>query len=389
MEWLDRLSIRCEPAMDASTGNRQCVQPTRADTKTNGVTVSFVDETNEIQSEYTNCTVSPPAALVQTLRRRSLPFFHQHSHSRSSPYEHSGKGILSPISFAHSPIVVDGVSQDPGSLSNGHPLVAEGTSQIRIGQLTNAQEALLLQHYIAVLGPAMDVCDSQLYFSTVAPELATTSPLLLNAALAASAYHLSRTTTGFDPLVAEMYHERCVELLIPLLDNLSAVSDEIVAATILLRLYEQMSSTGSDYERHLSGTYAFINATAGGIRQAFFWIFLRQDMDVALSHQRPLRLDLEAYAEMSQTTPSHNDDRGWANRIVWIAAEVVAFLFSTEKSHLKHEELKEKAEVWRLQKPGSFEPLFVEEGSVFPEVYYLRSWHSKFQSAVSPLLAPV
>jgi len=129
---------------------------------------------------------------------------------------------------------------------------------------------------------------------------------------------------------------------------LDVIPDEIVAATFLLRLFEQMASTitGSDSEAHLSGASSFLNsestcATGDGVRQASFWIFLRQALDVALNQQRTLTLDLDAYAvTIDLDTPA--DDWTWANRMVWITAEVVNYLFGEAKSNSQYNELRTK-----------------------------------------------
>jgi hypothetical protein len=100
-----------------------------------------------------------------------------------------------------------------------------------------------LHHYISSKAPLLDICDEHNHFGRTVPELATHSPLLLNALLAVSRHHLSRTM-GYDCMAAEMFHERCVELLIPLLDNAPRVSDEVVAATYcseILSKYHQLS----------------------------------------------------------------------------------------------------------------------------------------------------
>jgi hypothetical protein len=278
--------------------------------------------------------------------------------------------------------LLEDVQESQGELGIPTSPISTFGEVCKLSKLSDSEEAYLLHHYIVSRARLLDICDPHSHFGRTVPELATKSPLLLNAVLAVSAHHLSRTA-GYDPLVAEMYHERCVELLIPLLDDLSTVSDEVVAATVLLRNFEQMSSaiTGFDCEHHLSGTSAFMNSestcvTVGGLRQASFWIFIRQDLDVALSQQRPLKLNLEAYAtEMHLDTPS--DDWGWANSIVWITAEVVAFSFGWEKPRIKYEELKLKAESWWQRKPRSFQPLYVGKGPAFPAIYYSQAWHGK------------
>jgi hypothetical protein len=340
--------------------------------------VSFVDETSETCAWYTDgsegilssleeLSEEPQADIAPVSRCDNL-------------WTENGGQSSSPTSYRH----VDALRETPSEVQSPSRVVQTYFSTLPIEEpkLLDVQEAFLLRHYVSTLGVALDVCDSQRHFSSVVPDLATRSPVLFNAALAASAHHLSRVSS-YDPLVADMYHERCVELLIPLLDELCYVPDEIVAATVLLRLYEQMSSaiTGSDCARHLSGTSAFMNsestcATAGGIRQASFWIFLRQDIDVALSHQRPLKLNLEAYAPQMDSSLLW-DDWAWANRMVWTTAEIVEFAFSTDKSQSRLQDLKQKTEDWYRQKPDSFRPLHVARGAVFPEIHYVRPWHGE------------
>lgn len=404
---------------------------------TNIISVSFVDETDEICSWYRSVPASPPPALVPdspppvpahspllgavpqiyspnhfvgTPVPRSYSFTSIRPHSLSSPHSHVRTPLhdpgtdnpLSPHRSLHEglplrdaaqPLVtptLENIQETPYEVDVSH--TSPGSTSDEACKLSDPQEAFLLHHYVRSRSRLLDICDPYNHFGRTVPELATKSPLLLNAALAVSAQHLLHTA-GYDPLVAEMYHERCVELLIPLLDDLSTVSDAVVAATVLLRNYEQMSSaiTGFDCERHLTGTSAFMNsestcASVGGLRQASFWIFIRQDLDVALSQQRPLRLNLNAYSvEMDLDMPI--DDWGWANRIVWLTAEVVAFSFGWEKSRMKYEELKLKTQSWWQRRPESFRPLYIGYGPVFPTIYYSQPWHGKYRPLIHEILS--
>lgn len=360
-------------------------------------TITFIDETLETTLCYsrtpaeqeTNYVTTAPEALpglsgasVSPRITRHTPVYEEpltpyEALHQSQPYPFTRHDSFSGSSFTyHSPYV--SITETRLSADIGPTLTTRDHPK-----LLSSEKAFLLRHYMVALAPSLDVCDPGRHFSTVVPELATTSNLLLHAILAVSAHHLSRTT-DFDPTVAEDYHERCVELLIPILDDSFAVADEVVAATVLLRFYEQMSSAviGFDQEAHLSGASAFMNsestcATAGGLREASFWLFLRQDIDVALSQQRLLKLDLEAFsAGLDLQGPAC--DHTWANRIVWITAEVLTFLFGSQRSQDKLSELIEKTESWMYGKPASFRPLYVsEEGGVFPEIYYTRPWHGE------------
>lgn len=304
--------------------------------------------------------------------------------NQNLPYHVSRHDSISGSSFAYpSPyvrIAETRLSADigPDLVTGNHP------------KLLSREKAFLLRHYMVALSPSLDVCDPGRHFSTVVPELATTSDLLLHAISAVSAHHLCRTA-DFDRTIAKQYDERCVELLIPILDE-SFASDEVVAATVLLRFYEQMASAviGFDQEAHLGGASAFINsestcATAGGLREACFWLFLRQDIDVALSQQRLLKLDLDAFsAGLDLQEPAC--DHTWANRIIWITAEVLRFLFGPQRSQDTLQELVERTESWMYNKPVSFRPLYVSnERGVFPEIYYTRPLHGEL-TAVSGLL---
>jgi hypothetical protein len=384
--------------------------------------VSFIDETNKTRSWYSYAAgsnspvlsesphptplsfIPPPAPVAHPLAHRSNSFSSIHSHSLpspqhlrlTSPQKAIENDFLSPNSdrsngILHSPLCGVDIAQavqDPISdgihepqVSHLHLPLPPDSRFTELGKLSDCEEAYLLHHYTVSRARLLDVCDPHNHFGRLAPELATRSRLLLSAILAVSAHHLSRTA-GYDPLVAERYHEVCVELLIPMLDDLTNITDEVIAATVLLRNFEQMSSaiTGFDSERHLSGTSAFMNSegtciTASSLRQASFWIFIRQDLDIALSQQRPLKLNLKKYAfEMDLETPS--DDWGWANKIVWITAEVVEFTFGWEKSRRTYEDLKLKTESWWQRKPASFRPLYVGRGQAFPAIYYSQAWHA-------------
>jgi hypothetical protein len=71
------------------------------------------------------------------------------------------------------------------------------------------------------------------------PERAMSCPVLLNALLAFSARHLSRTS-DYDPAIADYYHQKCVRLMIPMLDQKELVADEtLFAAAVILRAFEE------------------------------------------------------------------------------------------------------------------------------------------------------
>jgi hypothetical protein len=71
------------------------------------------------------------------------------------------------------------------------------------------------------------------------PQRARKCPTLYNAILALSARHLSQIS-DFDPYASNHYYEECLKTLIPALnDPDAALDDNLLVATVVLRLLEE------------------------------------------------------------------------------------------------------------------------------------------------------
>ena len=221
------------------------------------------------------------------------------------------------------------------------------------------------------------------------PQKALHAPILLNALLAFAARHLAKIS-DYDSEAADYFHSACVKLLISALsDQASAAADPtILAATVLLRIYEQLNVnlTGGDDERHLWGTSALVDLqpyfhapTAGGIRQAAFWVFIRQDIYMALIHQRPMRCDLESF--QVDVTFDAKDDSTWANWAIWLVGRTLTFCFGAEDRTWENwSTLNQLMDTWEQCKPRSFIPYYykeisVEEKQYFPILYHFDRIH--------------
>jgi hypothetical protein len=246
------------------------------------------------------------------------------------------------------------------------------------------------------------------HFTLIVPRLARGHPILLKAICAASARHL----TGLqqcDPAIADEFHEQCIRLLIPALSDPDVAADDpILAALVILRIYEQLTvtETGLDQERHLYGTAALmrsamrnrkVSARNHGLQQAAFWGYFRQCLYVACVHRQGIQFDINYYEiEMTLSTPSTGElatveeESAWCNWVTWILAEVVEFCFGEKSKHMSEEErikvwvaLKGKVKMWDENRPSSFAAIAVEEsdrskGRVFPSYWYGNDWHGKW-----------
>jgi hypothetical protein len=167
--------------------------------------------------------------------------------------------------------------------------------------------------------------------------------------------------------------------------------------------------TGSDQERHLAGSLALLRASQGpevdpstpGLRQAAFWVYMRQCLYNACVHQQAPNVDLN----MVLIPPPGGGDplsdlrseTAWANTMTWICATVVHFCFGSSYPEpstriRRWQELSEAVENWLITRPDTFDPIWYSEavqgsGNPFPEIWFTADWHS--MSAKSLLLCAV
>lgn len=79
------------------------------------------------------------------------------------------------------------------------------------------------------------------HFGTVVPQRAMQHPILLHAMFAVAAKHMSLVLT-YDAAEGSHYYNECISLLIPTIVQAEENYDEnLLAATVILRSYEEMS----------------------------------------------------------------------------------------------------------------------------------------------------
>ncbi len=84
--------------------------------------------------------------------------------------------------------------------------------------------------------------DDRRHFTKIAPSMAASSPLLMNAILAVSALHLSRVS-DLDSYEAVRYHDRCLGLMVLMLNDPDRVKDDnLLMTTVILHTHEDLDS---------------------------------------------------------------------------------------------------------------------------------------------------
>lgn len=248
--------------------------------------------------------------------------------------------------------------------------------------LENLQEGKLFQHFVTHLVPWFDVGDSKKHFGKIATRMAVSSPLLMTMILAISALHLSRVSGQSDLYDAMTYHDRCLNMIVPMLSDANRIDDDcVLITTTILHLYDGLES-GNDLPRHLKGTSIFFSAkaicNASQLRRAVFWLHLRQEIYNAFLYQRSVITDL-SNGNFEFDNESESDDV-WFHKTLYIAAQVSKWAFGEEASHARWDELSKMVDDWERRRPTSFDPIYFrtrdpQNGRYFPEVCYVTDEH--------------
>lgn len=163
---------------------------------------------------------------------------------------------------------------------------------------------------------------------------------------------------------------------------------------------ETVMVTGSDQERHLAGSSALLRASQGrevdpstpGLRQAAFWVYMRQCLYNACVHQQAPNVDLNLVLipppDEGDILSDLRSETAWANTMTWICATVVHFCFGSSypdpsSRTRRWQELSEAVKSWMITRPDTFDPIWYSEavqgsGNPFPEIWFTADWHSMF-----------
>ncbi|KAA8904192.1 hypothetical protein FN846DRAFT_953207 [Sphaerosporella brunnea] len=357
--------------------------------------VSFVDETRDVTRNYDGSRggsggavededplSSPPRPSSRAVAIESL---------LSSP---TNSVVHSPTDDALPRELQIGMALEPRRLQLSDILIRDEEEDQQddhhhprqcIWPLTNVRDAEILRHYVTHLAQWYDMHDPYNHFATSVPLLSATCPMLLNAMLALAARHLS-ISSDLDPLVALQYHQACLQEYIPSLSSMGQSNSKndsvLLAATVLLRTFEELD--GRDDENYLVGGSRLFStrlASEGGLRQACFWIYLRQDIYIAFVKRRPVRTDLD-HPRPQQLDGA--DDWTTANRITLIAAEILRFAHGNtpaERTLSEWRRLKAAVETWFRNRPAGFRGIYhiardAAQARYWPEAWFTLDCHA-------------
>ncbi|KAJ5818079.1 hypothetical protein N7474_003670 [Penicillium riverlandense] len=247
------------------------------------------------------------------------------------------------------------------------------------------REHRIFRHFVRISSQWLDFYDPEKHFSGLVPRLALRNLGLMKALLALSARHLSLGSGMLDPpiggtetdtvngsdheaidrnVAVEYYYETLHYLNKAMQYSSYTHSPELIATALLISTYEMIDGSNQDWERHLKGVFWIQrfqdnDGESGGLRQAVWWAWLRQDVWVAMRERRRVFSFWQPKKPASALTAAE-----LATRATYLLAQCV--------NYASKEEIETSNMAQRL-----------ERGSEL--LYMLQEWHDALPQDFSPL----
>lgn len=106
-------------------------------------------------------------------------------------------------------------------------------------------------------------------------------------------------------------------------------SEELLATAIIISTYEMLDDSNSNWKRHLKGVFWIqrsqdVNGASGGLRQAVWWAWLRQDLWAAFREKRACFSFWRPLKDVAELTQDE-----LADRAVYLLAQAVNYCAAT------------------------------------------------------------
>ncbi|ORY54842.1 uncharacterized protein BCR38DRAFT_357512 [Pseudomassariella vexata] len=240
--------------------------------------------------------------------------------------------------------------------------------------LLQSHEALLFRAFAERASLWLDLFDPHKHFSTYAIRLALRNLGLMKAILALSARHDAivqaniGNTVGTDTSEAVQYYYETLHYVQTALQyNTYAHSEELLATALVISTYEMLDASDSNWKRHLKGVFWIqrsqdVHGASGGLQQAVWWAWLRQDVWAAFRERRrcfSFWRPVKDFPELSQDE--------LADRAVYLLSQTVNYCAKVDTTPPEEGTLATRAEMgealmamlerWKTFLGPKFEPL--------------------------------
>ncbi|KAJ4414094.1 hypothetical protein N0V82_008125 [Gnomoniopsis sp. IMI 355080] len=174
----------------------------------------------------------------------------------------------------------------------------------------------------------MDLFDPLKHFATHATRLALRNTGLMKAILALTSRHAianAQTNTVDANTPIQYYYETLHYVQESLQYTSYTRSEELLATVIIISTYEMLDDSSSNWKRHLRGVFWIqrsqdVHGASGGLRQAVWWTWLRQDLWAAFREKRTCFSFWKPLTDVADLTQDQ-----LANRAIYLLSQTVNF----------------------------------------------------------------
>ncbi|KAF2502523.1 hypothetical protein BU16DRAFT_532870 [Lophium mytilinum] len=215
----------------------------------------------------------------------------------------------------------------------------------------------LLTAYQRGVAGWMDIFDHDCTYERTISQRALDSELLLRCICAFQAKQLSLLPEGevWAP-VAARYYVQALGLFINQVDP-SAPSEEALTAIMMLSSYEMIAAQGYEHRHHFLGAGLVIktrgiNASSTGMDRASFWVYIRHEIDVALTNECTLSISPKDWNVDWVKIDVQEDEI--ANRLMWFVGEAIDLIYGEDPDSGIRQSLLDDVQKWKDALPVSF-----------------------------------
>ena len=216
-------------------------------------------------------------------------------------------------------------------------LIERGLWQARDSIELGTHEREIFRYYVTESSRWIDPFDPLQHFSNLVPHLALRNEGLMNAILALGAQQRSLKSLAVDgsdngPTLALQYFDEALRYLQTAMRYKSYKnSQELLATVLIISCFEMIDGAGQGWERHLKAVFWVmkernINESSGGLEQATYEAWVRQDLWAAFRERR------RCFGTYTQTIDFRTTSTlEMASQVVYLLAQAVNYASDEEK----------------------------------------------------------
>ncbi|CAH6720014.1 hypothetical protein CLIB1444_03S02498 [[Candida] jaroonii] len=252
--------------------------------------------------------------------------------------------------------------------------------------LINDNEKLILyKRYLNEIAPWLDMFDHSKQFGSKIPELAKKNQALLNSIYAIASRQIEQTNPIYESKITIKLYQDTLKYLIPTVNKTLDISS--ITSTVILCVFEMMSSSPRKWRYHLEGCAALfkahgIHGFSDDLERGLFWCMARSDVCCAIIDDSPTIIPSEFWipynCNVRDSRELFNGNFGnkvdmYANYMVFLTARVVNMIAETKENYDDEwKYLWDEISDWFIKKPIEFEPVLTFNDVPFPGILLLN-----------------